>query len=138
MYYLKSLFYNFLTIFFANYLLPGIVVMSQTKLPHFGGDLLFAAALGILNSLIYPLLKLFHSLSPMRLAIASIFLNFIVYALVKVMPIGIKIMSWEGYLLPAALVTVVSFLTNYFEMRHHKVSMAAPSFPSSFTDQPKI
>ena len=36
--YLKSLFFNFLTVFFANHIFSGIEVTSQTKLPHIGGD----------------------------------------------------------------------------------------------------
>ena len=44
--YLKSLFFNFLVVFFANHVLPGIEVVKPTKLPHIGGDLTFAIALG--------------------------------------------------------------------------------------------
>lgn len=138
MHYLKCLFINFLTIFFANHILPGIMVMSQTKLPHFGGDIPFAAALGILNSLIYPLLKLIDShLSVVRIALAAILLNFVVYALLKVLPVGIKIMTMEGYWIPAAVVTLASFLTNYYEMKRHKGSMGGSSPTGSF-DQPKM
>ena len=139
MYYLKCLFFNFLAIFFANHILPGIVVTNQTKLPHLGGDIPFAAVLAILNSLIYPLLKLLDShLSPVRIAMAAIILNFIVYALLKVIPVGIKITTIEGYLIPAAVVSVASFLTNYFEMRRNKSS--GSGLPTSFgsIDQPKM
>jgi len=131
MYYLKCLFFNFLTIFFANHILPGIVVADQTKLPHIGGDLIFSIVLALLNSLIYPLLKLLDShLSPVRIALAAIFLNFGAYALVKVVPVGIQIVTLEGYAIPAAVVAVASFLTNYFEMRHHRGCVApAPMSP---------
>jgi hypothetical protein len=121
--YLKSLFFNFLIVFFANHLLPGINVIVQTKLPHLGGDLLFAIGLGVLNSLIYPGLKVLHKKSSMfvQIALISIILNFGAYALLKLLPFGIHISSVEGYLLPAIVVAVVSFLTNYFEMKatHH-------------------
>ncbi len=121
--YLKSLFFNFLIVFFANHLLPGIDVVTQTKLPHLGGDLIFAVGLGVLNSLIYPVLKALHKKSAMlvQIAIISILLNFGAYALLKLLPFGIHIASMEGYLFPAIAVTIVSFLTNLFEMRirHH-------------------
>ena len=42
--YPKSLFYNFLTVYFANHLLPGIELLQQTRFPHIGSDLPFAIA----------------------------------------------------------------------------------------------
>jgi len=115
--YLKCLFFNFLTVFFANHILPGIEVINQTKLPHLGGDIPFAVGLGFLNSLIYPVLKLTHCFTIPHLAIVSIVLNFAAYAVLKFLPIGIHISSIEGYLFPAILVTVISFITNYYEMK---------------------
>lgn len=119
MYYLKILFFNFLIVFFANHILPGVEVTSQTKLPHIGGDLIFAAVLGALNSLIFPILKLVRQeANGLRIAIAALILNFAVYALVKLLPIGINVMSVEGYLLVSCVVAVGSFLTNFLEMKH--------------------
>lgn len=118
MYYLKSLFFNFLTVFFANHILPGIDVVNQTKLPHFGGDLLFAAALGLLNSLIYPILKIFDKVSVSKIILLAVILNFAVYAVLKWLPIGINVESIEGYLLASAVVSLGSFLTNFLEMKH--------------------
>jgi uncharacterized membrane protein YvlD (DUF360 family) len=117
--YLKSLLFNFLIVFFSNHLIPGIDVVVQKKLPHLGGDLLFAVGLGLLNSLIYPMLKVLNRKSSMtaHIAIFSITLNFGAYALLKLLPFGIQISSLEGYLFPALAVTIVSFLTNLFEMR---------------------
>ena len=117
--YLKSLFFNFLIVFFANHLLPGIDVVVQKKLPSVGGDLLFAIGLGVLNSLIYPVLKVLNkrSLSFLQILLASLILNFSAYALLKLLPFRIHISTWEGYLIPAIAVTVVSFLTNFLEMR---------------------
>jgi hypothetical protein len=125
--YLKSLLFNFLIVFFANHLIPGIDVVVQKKLPHLGGDLLFALGLGLVNSLIYPALKVLNRKSSIiaQIAIISIILNFGAYALLKLLPFGIQISSLEGYLFPALVVTIVSFLTNVFEMRaqrHHHCS----------------
>lgn len=116
--YLKGLFFNFLIVFFANHILPGIGVADQTKFPHFGDDLLFALALGFLNSLIYPILRLIgkHQ-SAMRIAIFAVALNFAAYAVLKFLPLGIHIMSVEGYLLTSFFVSLGSFLTNFFEMK---------------------
>jgi uncharacterized membrane protein YvlD (DUF360 family) len=132
MIFLKGLLYNALAIFFANYLLPGINMVHQTKLPSIGSDLPFAIILGLLNALIYPFLKLVDShFSIFRIALACIVLNFVVYALLKVVPLGIHISSIEGYVIPAAVVTIVSFITNFFEMRKAK-----PHIPSNIDPFP--
>lgn len=128
--YLKSLFFNFLTVFFANHILPGIQVVSQTKLPHLGADLPFAFALGLLNSLIYPVMKLIKvRISLLRIAMVALLLNLVVYAIVKFFPIGIDL-TMEGYLFAAVVVSLGSFLTNYLEMKHgqhhHQPPEAAP------------
>ncbi|MBI3508449.1 MAG: phage holin family protein [Chlamydiia bacterium] len=133
-YFLKSLFFSFLSVFFANHILPGIAVVDPTKLPHIGGDLPFAIALGLLNALIYPFLKMLDShLSAVRIGFAAILLNFVVYALLKVVPIGIQISTWQGYLIPAALVTLVSFFINFYEMRHYR-KCSLPSTPSGSSE----
>ncbi len=121
MHYLKSLFFNFLVVFFANHILPGIDVMNQTKLPHVGGDLSFAIVLGGINSLIFPVLKLVGKASTMKIAGLALAINFIAYALLKILPIGIRIETIEGYCFAAVLVAFGSFLTNYCAMKHAKV-----------------
>lgn len=116
--YPKSLFYNFLTVYFVNHLLPGIDLLHPMRLPHMGSDLPFAIALGLLNSLIYPICKLVSSKTPIyRIALIAFILNFVVYALLKVLPIGIFVTSLEGYFLVSSVVTVVSIATNYFYMK---------------------
>lgn len=117
--YIKSLFFNFLIVFFANHILPGIYVHDLTKIPHIRADLLFPLCLGLLNSLIYPILKVFsQSVSWFRIAALALILNFIVYALLKLLPIGIEIATLEGYLFVSLLVSVGSFILNYWEMKH--------------------
>lgn len=118
--YLKSLFFNFLTVFFANHILPGVDVVNQTKLPHLGGDLPFAVILGLLNSLIVPVLKLIHREgSALRIGMIALILNFAAYGVLKLFPfIGIHVMTVEGYILASLVVACGSFLTNFLEMKH--------------------
>lgn len=117
--YAKILFYNFLIIFFVNHLFPGIDIVKPTKIPHFGADLPFAVAVGLLNTLIYPICKLIHHrVSILRVALVAAVLNFVIYAILKVAPIGIRVTSIEGYLLAAAVVTLGSVALTYFYTRH--------------------
>ena len=119
MYFLKTLFFNFLAVFFANHILPGIEVVDQTKLPHLGADLPFALALGLLNSLIYPVMKLLKTpITILKIAVTALLLNLFVYAIVKFFPIGIDL-TLEGYLYGSIVVALGSFLTNYLEMKHN-------------------
>lgn len=117
--YLKSLAINFLVVFFSDHILPGIQVMNQTKLPHIGGDLILAVALGLLNSLIYPVLRLIGEVSALKIALVALILNFAAYGLVKLLPLGISVTSIEGYILVSAIVAISGFFTNFFEMKRH-------------------
>lgn len=119
--YPKSLFYNFLTVYFANHLLPGIELLLPMRIPHFGYDLPFAVVVGLLNSLIYPVCKLVsHHTSVFRIVIIALVLNFAIYGIVKIAPLGIHILTLEGYLIAACVVSIVSIVTNYLSMRAHR------------------
>ncbi|MEN9654132.1 MAG: hypothetical protein RL235_244 [Chlamydiota bacterium] len=124
--YLKSLFFNFLAVFFANHILPGVDVVHQTKLPYIGGDLLFAAALGFLNSLIYPVLKLIKQVAITRMIVFALVLNLTAYALLKIVSLGIDVQTLQGYLMAAGFVSLCAILTNYLEMRHAKTHHPTP------------
>lgn len=133
MHYLKSLFFSFLVIFFSLHIFDGIEVKDATKLPHLGGDLLFAIGLGFLNSLIFPVLKMIdaHTLA-IRMILATLVLNFAAYALLKLLPLGISVTSLKGYAIIAAAVSLASFLMNYLEMRQGKPPHSElPHTPSS-------
>ncbi len=124
--YLKTFAINFLVVFFANHILPGISVMDQTKLPHIGGDLIMAFALGFLNTLISPVLKLLGHASALKIALVALILNFAAYAIVKLLPLGIGIVNVEGYILASGVVAVGSFITNFLDMKRLK----KPEFPA--------
>jgi len=118
--YLKSLLINFLTVFFANYLLPGIEMTRHTKLPHVEGALIFAAAVGLVNSLIVPFLS-FLKIPPshFKIGLTSFVISFGAYALVNLLPLGIKVESAKGFFWAAGVVWAVSFFTNYLAFRKH-------------------
>lgn len=104
--YLKSLLFCCLVVFFVDYLVPGVEVVSFTKLPHIGGDLFFAVGLGLLNFLSGAVLQILGKASLPRLAIVILVLNFAAYALVKLLPLGVFTTSVEGYALAAFAVSI--------------------------------
>src|SRR5688500_18847008 len=120
MHFLRSFFWNFFVIFFANHILPGIDVMKETKITHIGADLIFAIALAVINALIYPVLKLSGRASVIQIAGLALIINFVAFALVKVLPLGIRILTIEGYVYASLLVTVCSFITNFLDAKQGK------------------
>jgi hypothetical protein len=119
--YLKNLGLQFLLIFFVDYLTPGIDVIDQTKIPHIGGDLILSAGLGFLNSLISLVIKMLgRKMMLLRIAIISLALNFAIYALLKILPVGVFVTSVEGYLIAAGVVSLGSLLINFFHVRQNR------------------
>lgn len=118
MLYLKHFLTGFFIVFFVNYLLPGVDVISQSKIPHLGGDLLFAAILGLLNSIVYPLLRAFDRNATMiRAAVVLFIVNFLSYALLKLLPFGVYVTSVQGYFTASLAVSVGSILLAYAQFR---------------------
>ncbi len=136
MFYLKAFFFNAFIVFFANYITPGIDVASITKIPTLGSDVVFALALGLLNTLIYPILKLFRQATAVKIAGLALVVNLVAYAILKLFPvIGIHVTSLVGYFAAAISVAVVSFLTGFLEMRHAAKNQPQES-PPEFQQMP--
>jgi uncharacterized membrane protein YvlD (DUF360 family) len=124
---IKAFFRNFLTIFFANYLLPGIELPPSTKLPHLSGDLLFALCLGLLNTFLLPAMRLFNQkISAIRVGLFVVVLNVGTYGLMKLLSLGIKVSSLEGFLAASFVVSVGAFLTCYLEIKKGATEAEAP------------
>lgn len=124
--YLKNFVMCFLLLFFVNYLMPGFAIISQSRLPHIGVDLIFPLLLGLLNASLYPILKMMQQLSLLKLVLSVLVLNFVAYAVIKFMHTGLQILDWESYLVGVAIVCIGSFLINFFEMRRNKTSPLEP------------
>jgi uncharacterized membrane protein YvlD (DUF360 family) len=131
--YLKCLFFNFLIVFFVNHVLPGIEP-GEHKLPHVGPDLIFAFSLGLLNSLIYTILKLVQQqrINFPKIALIALVINFFAYALLKFVPLGISVTSLEGFFIAAFVISLGSMLTNYLEWKH-----SCPKTPKPPAEPPR-
>lgn len=116
--YLKNFLICFFIVFFVNYLFPGIDIVNQSKLPHIGGDFTFAAILGLLNSLLYPALFAIDRQSTiLRLSVVTFILNFLAYALLKLLPFGVYVTRIEGYLTASSAVSFGSIILNYIQFK---------------------
>ncbi len=122
--YLKSFLINFLTVFFVNHLLPGIQTGSYAKLPKIEGGLIFALAVGFVNSLVFPMMRLLNvPLTAVKIGLASFIVSFGAYAIVNIIPVGIKVLSMKGFLWSASIVWVISYFTNYLEFARYRREM---------------
>lgn len=106
-----------MTVFFANHIIPGIQVTYYTKLPHIEGDLIFAAAVGFLNSLIFPILRLVAGPTHFKIGLVSFIISFGSYSIVNLLPVGIHITNASGYVWCSVVVWFAGYLTNHLEYR---------------------
>jgi uncharacterized membrane protein YvlD (DUF360 family) len=119
--YFKSLFFNFLIVFFVNHILPGIEIDYYTKLPEIKGDIIFAFSLGFLNSLIYPILKIFHPRpTQFKIGLISFILSYGAYSIVNILPLGIHLETAGAFIWAGLIVWFGSYLTNHLELRHYQ------------------
>lgn len=116
----KSLIINFLTVFFVNHVIPEVEIDYYSKLPHIGGDIIFAFSVGLLNSLIYPVIVLFK-IKPthFKVGLTSFFISFGAYSIVNILPVGVKITSAGGFIWTSLVVWFMAYLTNHLELRHY-------------------
>ena len=113
--YIKSLLINFFSIFFVDYLFPGILITAYSRIPRIEGDIIFAVCLAVINSLIFPILKLFRVyIKFWKILIFSFLINFICYGIINLLPAGVKVVSLLGYLIASFVVFLISLFTNYF------------------------
>ena len=110
--YFKSLLFNFLAVFFADHVIPGVDIQYYTKLPNIEGDLIFSFGLGLLNSLIFPALRFFRiKLSHFKIGWISFAISFGGYSIVNLLPVGIKIKTPGAYIWAGLVVWFCSYLS---------------------------
>jgi hypothetical protein len=101
-------------------------------LPHIHGDFWFAIGVGLLNSLIFPVMKILDQPATMsRIAIAALGISFVSYTIMKFAPLGVEIKNIQGYFIAMAVVAVGGFAMSFYEMKR---SSKIPKFP----DMPRM
>ena len=119
--YFKSLFFNFLAIFFVNHVIPDIEIAYYSKLPHIKGDLIFSFCLGFICSLVFPILKFFNlKPSHFKIGFISFLVSFGGYSLVNILPFGIKVKSPGAFILAGVIVWSACYLTNHLEFKKYQ------------------
>lgn len=114
--YLRSLFLNFLIVFFVDRMAPGIEIGFYEQVPNIGADLLFSGVVGFLNASVFPLLFVLE-LSPTKLKIGIITfcLSFAAFMIIAIVPFGVRVVNVSGVVIGGLVVWAVAFFTNYLE-----------------------
>lgn len=117
--YLRSLFLNFLVVFFVNRAIPGVEVSQYQDVPNIGADILFSFIVGFLNSAIFPALFIFNfQPTLLKIAIPAFIISFGSYIFLSIISFGVQVISVGGIIVGGLIVWIVSILTNYFELKH--------------------
>lgn len=118
--YLRSLFLNFLIVFFAARVLPGITIEFYENVPNIGADILFSLTVGFLNSIIVPVLVLLEvKINNLKIAVIGFLISFLSFIIIGIVDFGIRA-DVLGIILGGSLVWICSYFTNYLELKHLK------------------
>jgi uncharacterized membrane protein YvlD (DUF360 family) len=68
--YIRSLFLNFLVVFFVDRVAPGVEISYFEQVPNVGADILFSVIVGFLNASVFP----FFVILELELTILQLFI----------------------------------------------------------------
>ena len=117
--YLRSLFLNFLAVFFVDRVIPGLEIAYFEQVADIGADIFFSVMVGFFNASIFPFLALMEmQVTNLKLAIISCLISFGAFAIIAVIPFGIKVVNPLGFFMGGAIVWCVAYFSNYLESVH--------------------
>lgn len=119
--YLRSLFLNFLIVFFIDRVAPGIEIANFENVPNIGADLLFALIVGFLNASLFFFLALLEiQITHLKLALMSFIVSFGAFLIIAIVPFGVRVVSPVGILIGGGVVWMMALLTNLLEWKHYE------------------
>jgi uncharacterized membrane protein YvlD (DUF360 family) len=116
--YLRALFFNFLVVFFVDRVMPGVQIATFEQVPNIGADILFSLILGFLNASVFYFLSLLElSITHLRLALTTAIISFGGFLTIALVPFGVQVTGFTGFLLGGGLVWLVAYVTGYLEWK---------------------
>ena len=117
--YLRSLFLNFLIVFFINNVMPGIKITNFENVPNIGYDIMFAVIVGFLNASVFLVVILFEIKHVLQVIVSIAFLiSFLSYGIIAYFDFGIKVTTFSAFFWSALIVFLVSVFSNHLEYKH--------------------
>ncbi len=118
--YLRSLFLNFLIVFFIDRVAPGVEIQNFENVPNVGADILFALVVGFLNASVFFFLALLElTITHLKLAIVTFVISFGAFIIIAIVPFGVRVVSPWGLFIGGFVVWAVAFMTNHLEWKHY-------------------
>ena len=119
--YLRSLFLNFLIVFFIDRAAPGVEIDLYENVPNIGADILFSLIVGFLNASIFFFLALLEiPITKLKLALFSFVISFTAFLAIAIFPFGVRVVSPVGFFIGGGVVWAVAYFSNYLEWKHYK------------------
>lgn len=119
--YFRSFFVNFLVVFLANKISPGIQVIYFDQLPDVITDIVFSLFVGFFNASIFPLLTILElTVTKARLVVLTLIVSYGAYLLTLIFPFGIQLTGASGIIVGATFVWIGAYCTNFFEWKAYK------------------
>lgn len=119
--YLRSLFLNFLVVFFVDRVVPGVEISDYEQVPNIGADILFSLIVGFLNASIFFFLALMEiKITRFKLALYSFVISFAAFLAIAIFPFGVQVVNGWGFIIGGGVVWFVAYLSNYLEWQHYK------------------
>lgn len=117
--YLRSLFLNFLAVFFVDRVIPGMEIAYFEQVPDIGADIFFSIMVGFFNASIFPFLALMEvQVTNLKLAIISGVISFGAFTIISIIPFGVQVVSPLGFFIGGGIVWFVAYFSNYLESIH--------------------
>jgi uncharacterized membrane protein YvlD (DUF360 family) len=119
--YIRSLFLNFLVVFFIDRAAPGVEITYFEQVPNIGADILFSLIVGFLNASVFPFLTILElKISKQRLALYTLIISYGAFGAIAVIPFGVRVVSFLGFIFGGTVVWAVSYFTNFLEWQHDR------------------
>lgn len=119
--YLRSLFLNFLVVFFVDRVAPGVEISYYEQVPNIGADILFSLIVGFLNASIFFFLALMEiKITRFKLALFSFVISFAAFLAIAIFPFGVQVVNAWGVIIGGGVVWAVAYVSNYLEWQHYK------------------
>ncbi len=114
----RSFLFNFLIVFFVDWISPGVEIVYFSGVKDIGSEFIFSLLVGFLNASICPILfGLQFKVTVFRLALLTFAVSYASFILIAYVPFGIRA-NVVGVLIGGTLVWVMALITNYLEWRH--------------------
>lgn len=121
--YLRSLFLNFLIVFFVDRVAPGVEITNYEQVPNIGADILFSLIVGFLNASIFFFFALLEmKITDLKLGLISFIVSFGAFLTIAIIPFGVRVVNPWGVIIGGGIVWFVAFLTNHLEWKHYKIT----------------